>query len=592
MKKTVVFGTLPIKMFSDDERYSLTELPGSSDEVLTLELKAEFSEPVRPASIDLTFETDMLDLFSTWRPCGMRDHGIHQWFAPTHQTSSFYCGSPLFSCTDYRGGNCLTAAVSDSVNPVDMSVWVDDLAQREEMGYRIRFFGSETCDMTSYHAEIRIDRRKTSFSEAVRDAAKWQNQFADRHDAVPAAAEMPLYSTWYNFHQQPDQKMLERDLAEAAALGLKTLIVDDGWQFDGQGDGNYRLCGDWTVSKAKFPDFRRFTDLAHHYGIKVVLWFAAPFIGYDTEAFERFKGKYLYLSDHFHAGIVDIRRPEVREFIISTYERFIREYGLDGIKLDFVDSFMLTPESPVYDPEAMDCVTVNDAARMLLDGIVERCNALKPDFLLEFRQNYVGPAIVSYGNMLRVGDCAFDAVTNRIGMADLRLLSENTAVHSDMLYWGKKESPENVARQLCNILFAVPQISVILAEAPEAHKKVLNAYLAYWMENRQTLLHGTFSAYHPEANYSRIEAEDDGKRIDALYSENLIVFDGKPTDVFAASGERELIIDGRSGDEYRVTVYDCFGKKAAEYEGKGLLYAELPTAPAFCRIEKKSISIK
>jgi preprotein translocase subunit Sec63 len=35
---------------------------------------------------------------------------------------------------------------------------------------------------------------------------------------------------------------------------------------------------------------------------------------------------------------------------------------------------------------------------------------------------------------------AYDALTNRIGIVDLRLMGYPIAVHSDMLFWSKKES--------------------------------------------------------------------------------------------------------------------------------------------------------
>lgn len=41
--------------------------------------------------------------------------------------------------------------------------------------------------------------------------------------------------------------------AIAARLGMKTLILDDGWQSDGIHQG-YSFCGDWQISSRRFPN--------------------------------------------------------------------------------------------------------------------------------------------------------------------------------------------------------------------------------------------------------------------------------------------------------------------------------------------------
>ena len=47
----------------------------------------------------------------------------------------------------------------------------------------------------------------------------------------------------------------------------------------------------------------------------------------------------MYLSDDFKAGIIDPRYPEMRNYITDTYVKMVTDYDLDGLKLDFIDSF-------------------------------------------------------------------------------------------------------------------------------------------------------------------------------------------------------------------------------------------------------------
>ena len=72
-----------------------------------------------------------------------------------------------------------------------------------------------------------------------------------------------------------------------------------------------------------------------------------------------------------------------------------------------------------------------------------------------------------------------DAIINRTGIIDLRLLSTGNAVHSDMLFWNEKDTPENMAKQLIAVLCGVPQISVRMDQLSEQHARVLNFYLSF-----------------------------------------------------------------------------------------------------------------
>jgi alpha-galactosidase len=294
--------------------------------------------------------------------------------------------------------------------------------------------------------------------------------------------------------------------------------------------------------------------------MKLTVWFTVPFIGVKSPLFETFRGKYLYIDRGLlQAGTLDIRYPEIRRIILANYRRFLTEYDIDGFKFDFIDSFYPGAEAAPYDPAVMDCPTVGEAVRKLLEEITEELGAIKPDLLYEYRQNYVGPAVNRFGNMLRVGDCAYDANVNRIGTVDLRLLHYPVAVHSDMLFWAPSESLILCAKQLLGVMFSVPQISVLLTESTEEQKELIRAFLAYWVANREILLHGAFMPERPEANYPVIVAEGADKQIAVLYGERSFRVGEKPCDVFADCGEDPLILENMTDQRKTVEIYDRFG---------------------------------
>jgi alpha-galactosidase len=152
---------------------------------------------------------------------------------------------------------------------------------------------------------------------------------------------------------------------------------------------------------------------------------------------------------------------------------------------------------------------------------------------------------------------------------DLRLLNYKLAVHADMLVWAQDESLENIAKMLLNIMFGVPQISVLLQNCNDEQKKVLQYYIEYWKNNRDTILHGVFKAQNPETCYSVVSAESQDKKVVVMYSEKVVFFEGKPTDIFNATSVGHLYIENNSDACVIAEVYDYFGNKVSECTLKG-----------------------
>ena len=164
---------------------------------------------------------------------------------------------------------------------------------------------------------------------------------------VPESARLPMYSTWYSFHQDLDPGRIEEQCRLAKELGCEAVIVDDGWQTTSN-ERCYAYTGDWEPTPEKVPDMRAYVDRVHALGMKVLLWYSVPFVGRHSKAWERFSGMLLEEIERLGASVLDPRFPELREFLIGTYESALREWDLDGFKLDFVDSFGTSRETGLH----------------------------------------------------------------------------------------------------------------------------------------------------------------------------------------------------------------------------------------------------
>ncbi|MEG1980502.1 MAG: hypothetical protein RR060_07220, partial [Victivallaceae bacterium] len=192
---------------------------------------------------------------------------------------------------------------------------------------------------------------------------------------------------------------------------------------------------------------------------------------------------------------------------------------------------------------------------------------LKSDILIEFRQNYIGPAIRKYGNMLRAADCPGDLLLNRVRTLDLRITaSPMTAIHADMLTWNYSDSAEIAARQFLAILFSVPQISVRLEEIPPRHCQMLKFWTGFWEEHRDLLLFGHLKPFHPELNYPLVQSELEEEEIFAVYLGEQLISPAVGKTTYIVNGSENATVPVDLPDSRLVKVYNTTGELTADFE--------------------------
>ena len=546
-------------------------------ECITIELKAP--QAMTPPKFEVTFSTPQLDAHHLWnsnRSCRM----ILQPDWSKAQTSALAQNTPLYAFISNNNRNRLTFATSEANRRVDVRAGL-----REEGALlvgKINFFVEQEAPIDHYKTTILLDNRDVFWADAVREASEWiesQNNF--KICRVPEAAFEPLYSSWYQFHQQVTDEAIEAECREAVKLGMKTIIVDDGWQTADNNRG-YAYCGDWRVAPVRIKDMAAHVKRVQDIGMKYMLWYSVPFVGRYSDAWSQFEGKFLYMRSK-DVGVLDPRFPEVRDYLISTYEKALKEWNLDGFKLDFIDSFRLNGKDPAIAENyaGRDIKSVSEAVDVLMIEVKNHLQAIKPDILIEFRQNYIGPAIRQYGNMFRASDCPGDMQNNRIRIANLRLTSGTTAVHADMLEWNIAEKPEVAARHILSALYGVVQYSVMLRDIPAEQKQMVKHWIDFSQLHRKTLLHSSFKPYNPEAGFPIVEAESNEERIIATYQEGMVVNGGKgDRDIYIinATGAEKVAVE-LAGKPKKVEYYDTYGNKVTGAKlVKGLQNVNIPVS--------------
>ena len=507
---------------------------------------------------------------NVWTTDFLASDGQHLWPQLWWEDRSTYesqlaANVPIAVGYNSTGVSPVALACSEASNLLKFGLYADD--RTCEIVGRCEFFLQPVAAMREYSATVLLDRRGRDFVETARTCSEWvaeQNGFAPA--SVPEAAYEPLYSTWYAWLQDVHAEELENEARLAAALGMKTMILDDGWHKE-KSASFFSATGDWMPVASRFPDFKAHVDAVHRAGLKYMLWLSVPYVGDESKAWERFKDKLLYVhgkTSPGRVGILDPRFPEVREYLIRTYERVVGEWGFDGAKLDFIDQFKLIGADPALKDgyAGRDCQSVPEAVNRLMKDVLGRLKRIKPDVLVEFRQAYMGPAILQYGNMMRAADCPADPCANRKRICDLRLTSGKTAVHSDMLVWSRDETPEGAALPILNALFSTVQYSMVLAKLPPAHAEVVRHWIDFTRSHREALLKGAFRPHHPENGYTWIEGESGSERVVTVHGAEVCVpvnATARPSYVVNATGGAGVLVE--LAVPCKVELFDVLGRR-------------------------------
>ncbi|WP_322804511.1 glycoside hydrolase family 36 protein [Vibrio alfacsensis] len=543
-------------------------------DVIYLDLTLKSEQPINfpKVTLDVSFAID--DIHSLWtstmhgHPKSIRNKGVPELWSPF--TSHISHASPVGCFYNLNGKSRVAFAFSDVKNIVTVhaGAYEEDTAAR----IMLHLFTAPTKQMTEYKATLRLDTAPVGYHQSIKGITQWHEEVMGGNImSVPDSALEPVYSTWYSFHQNLEQKEIEDQCELAVELGCKTIILDDGWQTEDNNRG-YKYCGDWQVATSRFPDMRGHVERVQAMGMKYLLWLSVPFVGKGSQKWDEFEPYLLCYNEQWEAGTLDPRYPIVRQFLIDTYVRVVRDYGLDGLKLDFIDEFDMNyaTGNALLPDSARDTESLPDAVDLLMMEIRTELSKLNSNILIEFRQRYIGSMIRKYGNMFRVHDCPHDSITNRAGILDLRLLSGNTAVHSDMFIWSPSDSLPSACLQFINTLFSVPQISPDLKKLPAEQLQMTRHWLRFWSEHKAILLNGQLDSRYPEMQYPIVEAELDGHRVISVHAAMICpIFQGSESKITLINGALldSIVVKTHISETVDLLTYDCLGNITATESG-------------------------
>ncbi len=154
------------------------------------------------------------------------------------------------------------------------------------------------------------------------------------------SAKRPVViNTWEACYFDIDEQKLLEFAEKGVALGMDTLVMDDGWF--GKRNDDKRALGDWYENKEKFPKgLKSFAERVKATGINFGIWIEPEMINPDSDLFRahpdwciEVKGREPSLSRN--QLVIDMCNPEVVEYLKQSFKKTFKDVPIDYIKWDF-----------------------------------------------------------------------------------------------------------------------------------------------------------------------------------------------------------------------------------------------------------------
>ena len=397
--------------------------------------------------------------------------------------------------------------------------------------------------------ELIIDQRPQVWTDSLAD---WRKALALPLPEFPEGAWEPVFCTWYAVHAAVTQDWVEKNAEVASRLGFRTLIIDDGWCFDVMKRVSpetistwYEMIGDWFLSEKKFPDFENHRKRVQAMGMKYLLWVAPFLIGAKSELYKQLAD---IVKPEYHEGCYtfDSSRKEAAKLLLGKMKHVIQDYGLDGLKVDFLDYIFPNMEEPR-----------GEDTTHFIQELARTIREVKKDALVEFRQAYATPGMLAYGTQFRAGDVPFDFIDNFHRLAQIRIsVGDGVPVHADPAYWHPQESPVNISRHMIASLAGVPMLSMDLLAISETEQKIIRHWLGFYQAHRETFNYGKWDVTYHQSGTAYAMVSNERESI-------IILHDSARIGEALAKAAKHVFVLNLSPDELPLA-----GAKTADYEGK------------------------
>ena len=416
----------------------------------------------------------------------------------------------------------------------------------------------------------------------LRDFAAHQKRIYRLPDVGCQAALAPLWCSWTDWFSDDvtDQVMLA-SVREGVKLGIRNFIIDDGWFGPGlDSDFSVQLnIGDWEADPAKIPDMPALVKGIRDLGGVPMIWCAPHAVAPHANRFgERKKyliagadGQPVMTANKFHS--LCFMCPQARELMADICAGFITRWDFDGAKYDL---FNCVPNQRCQNAEhGHDVSSMVEGLELTLKRIDEKSRAIKPDYIVELKQNYATPFLSRYGSMTRAGDTPYNTEGNFLrtlyvqGYTPFSINDYQTITNDD--------SPQDAACVVLKMMaVGIPTYSIDFDRLCQANKDVIARYNLWYLENLKAFM-GYRIPLDGENNAFKLPA--DGQDFYFLVNDGGPLMLERSAVVLNATYARDLFVRLPRAGQANISTFDCFGKPAGRQRLQGAGWKHINVLP-------------
>ncbi|NMO54049.1 alpha-galactosidase [Actinoplanes sp. TBRC 11911] len=147
-----------------------------------------------------------------------------------------------------------------------------------------------------------------------------------------------LYNSWEATHFDVDEAGQIALARRAAEVGAEMFVMDDGWF--GRRANERKGLGDWTPNPERFPHgLTNLVAAVRQSGMKFGIWVEPEMVNPDSDLYREHPDWVLHTANRRrtemrHQLVLNLARPDVRDWTHAWLDRLVGEHGIDFLKWD------------------------------------------------------------------------------------------------------------------------------------------------------------------------------------------------------------------------------------------------------------------
>lgn len=457
---------------------------------------------------------------------------------------------PLFLVLNSDGMNSYTVGLFNQTYETKITGGMQRVKEpgHQNQMYELNFsrFYPVGINPTFSHFEdaIYISKKREDWFDTIRH----YSNFVDRERgykpySISSIAIEPQWHSWYAFEEYINQEQIYRQAQLAKELGIKTIMVDCGWN-DSKNWGAVNESASISPNRETFPNFEKMVKDIKGIGMNVMLrW--TPF-HLSREVDRRLLAKTADETLPYPC----LRNPEVQDKIVWAAKKIFQDYEVDGLWYDTLDG--INPDLVCTGGHKHNYATLGEGVNEVLKRIRKAVNDINPNALLIFRRSHANINNKPYLTHLWPLDSPFDYDKNRREVMVMKSYSSGVLTHACCTCWSPKEEDNVVAKHLASIVLAgVPSISVDLTSIPQSHRQLIKRWFNFYHQHKKELAYGDFKPLM--LNFPSAAIKIEGKK-EAFVG----VFDVIPGNIIFSRAFEKIYLVNCSSNILNTALMDSF----------------------------------